>query len=635
MNILHLEDSPEDAELVRALLLAEWPDCRISVVSSRSDLESHMASMKYDLMLSDFALGAFTGLDALRIVREKDPDLPFIFISGTIGEDRAIEAVRAGAQDYVIKDRMKRLVTAIHRALRDTNAHRQRERDERRIREQAELLDKAHDAIIVTDLDNRITFWNRGAERISGWPAAEALGHTPEEMLGIGFHAKIDEARGALASSGEWRGELNLHHRSGKPLVAEVSMTLIRDDLGRPMSRLSIATDVTAKKLLEEQFLRSQRVECIGMLASGIAHDLNNVLAPLLMGAPLLRSRATNPTDLRVLDTMESSAIRGAALVRQILSFAQGSSGEYALIQLKHVLRDLTEMMRETFPKSIEVLDQTPGDLWTIHGNATQLHQVLLNLCVNARDAMPQGGTLRIRAENRRLDEAAARAIPDSHPGSFVMVEVADSGVGIPADAIARIWDPFFTTKGEGKGTGLGLSTVRGIVASHHGFITLESEPGNGATFRIFLPAAEEPDSEAKMEVSSHPFLQRGNGELVLVVDDEPSVSNVIRFLLTKNGYRVVVAGNGIEAIEIFAPRSAEFDLVISDLNMPEMGGDQLARVLPRVKPTVKVLLMSGAGSGGITGDMDLAGARVIKKPFTSDELLKNVHEALAGTGIR
>ena len=586
-------------------------------------------------MLSDFALGSFTGLDALKIVRERDPDLPFIFLSGTIGEDRAIEAVRAGAQDYVIKDRMKRLVTAIHRALKDTNAHRQREKDERRIREQADLLNKAHDAIIVTDLNNHITFWNPGAERISGWPADDALGHTPEEMLGVGFHAKIDEARSALASSGEWRGELNLHDRSGKPLVAEVSMTLIKDSLGRPMARLSIGTDVTAKKLLEEQFLRSQRVECIGMLASGIAHDLNNVLAPLLMGAPLLRSRATNPTDLRVLDTMESSAIRGAVLVRQILSFAHGSTGENALIQPKHVLRDLTEMMRETFPKSIEVLDQTPGDLWTIHGNATQLHQVLLNLCVNARDAMPQGGTLRIRAENRRIDEAAARLIPDSHPGSYVIIEVADSGVGIPPDAIARIWDPFFTTKGEGKGTGLGLSTVRGIVASHHGFITLESSPGNGATFRIYLPAAEEPASAAKKSGSTHPFLSRGNGELVLVVDDEASVSNVIRVLLTKNGYRVLSASNGIEAIEIFAPRSAEIDLVISDLNMPEMSGDQLARVLPRVKPTVKVLLMSGAGSGGITGDMDLAGARVIKKPFTSDDLLKSVHEALAGTVSR
>jgi two-component system cell cycle sensor histidine kinase/response regulator CckA len=630
MNILHIEDNPGDAELVSLLLLAEWPDCRINVVTTRNDLESHLENMKYDLVLSDFALGQFTGLDALRIVREKDLDLPFIFLSGTIGEDMAIEAVRAGAQDYVIKDRMKRLVTAIKRALKDTSAHRQREKAERRIREQAELLDKAHDAIIVTDLDNRITFWNRGAERISGWPAADAMGHSPEEMLGVGFHANIDEARTALASTGEWRGELNLHHRGGKPLVAEVSMTLIRDDRGRPMARLSIGTDVTEKKLMEEQFLRSQRVECVGMLASGIAHDLNNVLAPLLMGAPLLRARATNPTDLRILDTMESSAIRGAALVRQILSFAQGSGGENALIQLKHVLLDLTEMMRETFPKSIEVLDETPSDLWTIRGNATHLHQVLLNLCVNARDAMPHGGTLWIRAENRRLDEAAARLIRDSHPGSFVVVEVADSGVGIPADVIARVWDPFFTTKGEGKGTGLGLSTVRGIVGSHHGFITLESAPGKGSTFRIYLPAAEEPASVARKSSSSHPFLMRGNGELVLVVDDEPSVSNVLRVLLTKNGYRVLLAGNGIEAIEIFAPRSAEIDLVISDLNMPEMGGDQLARVLPRVKPTVKVLLMSGAGSGGITGEMDLAGAQVIKKPFTSDQLLKSVYEALA-----
>src|ERR1700685_1755094 len=339
MKILHIEDCAADAELVQAVISEEWPDCEIRVIFSRPDLVAHMERDEFDVILSDFSLGSFTGWDALRIAKEKSPQTPFIFLSGTIGEDRAIEAVQAGAQDYVIKDRMKRLITAIHRALRDSRERKRREVAERRIREQADLLNKAHDAIIVTGLDGVVSFWNHGAERIFGWTASEAGGQRIEGILGTGVAAELENVRKALEQADEWRGDFRLHDKRGKSLIVEFSITLIRDDAGQPKARLSIGTDITDKKKMEEQFLRVQRLESIGMLASGIAHDLNNVLAPIFLAAPMLREHASNPGDIRMITTLEKSAERGAGLVRQILSFAHGVSGANQLVPVKHIMR--------------------------------------------------------------------------------------------------------------------------------------------------------------------------------------------------------------------------------------------------------------------------------------------------------
>ena len=369
MNILHIEDCAQDAELVKMLLVDEWPDCSIDVVSDRDRVVAQLESRNYDLVLSDFSMGGFTGLEALKLVQNQNPKTPFIFLSGTIGEERAIEAVRAGAQDYLLKDRMKRLVTAIHRALKDANERKKREMAEQRLREQAELLDRARDAIIVTDLGDIVTFWNHGAEQISGWSSDEAVGRRLDDVLGIGSQIGNDAARKALKGEHEWRGEFHLLNKIGKLFVLEISASVICDKEGVPIARLKIGTDVTAKRHLEEQFLRVQRLESIGMLASGIAHDLNNVLAPILMAAPMLRMNTTNARDLRIIASVEKSAERGAGLVRQILSFAHGVSGPHQLVQVKHLLRDTISVVTETFPKTITVEEKIAGDLWTISGN--------------------------------------------------------------------------------------------------------------------------------------------------------------------------------------------------------------------------------------------------------------------------
>ena len=365
------------------------------------------------------------------------------------------------------------------------------------------------------------------------------------------------------------------------------------------------------------------------MLAAGIAHDLNNVLAPILMGAPMLRLRTKDPMDIKLLGSMEKSAERGASLVRQILGFAHGVGGQPQPVQLKHLARDIIAVIEETFPKSITFEHNLPSDLWIISANPTQMHQVLLNLCVNARDAMPQGGTLRLQVKNTMLDERAAAAMKGAQPGSYVVLKISDTGTGIAPDLLEHIWEPFFTTKAANHGTGLGLSTVRGIVEKHSGFITLKTAVGRGTTFQVYLPASE--TSVGTLSNSPLPSIPRGHGELILIVDDEADIREVVSATLISHGYRVLVAVDGLEAVALFAPRSAEIKLVITDLHMPGLEGGTLAIVLRRLDPGVRLLAMSGLSAGrsraaplpGIFGDA------FMKKPFTMETLLKTVHQQL------
>lgn len=482
MKILHLEDNALDAELVRDCLELEWPDCVTTVVATEHECRAAFKAARYDLILSDFSLVSFSGLDGLRLAREFQPEVPFIFFSGTIREETAIEAMRDGASDYVLKDRPQRLVTAIRLALQKQHDREHQRNAETRIREQSELLDRARDAIVVTDGNNRITTWNQGATRLLGWTAAEAIGQLGENLLGPEpFVPPVGVA------GDEWHREITTAAKSGTPLMLDTHVTVIRDDQGEVKARISISTDVTEKHQLREQFFRAQRLESLGMLASGIAHDLNNILAPILMTPAILRLRMTNPADIKLLDVLETSAQRGSELVRQIVGFAHGTAGQHQPLQLKHIVRDIVNLLQHSLPRNIEIDYHLPNDLWTVTGSPTQIHQVVLNLCINARDAMPNGGKLSVRATNLILTESDPRP-EQCDPGSWVVLEVEDSGTGIPPDVLAKMWEPFFTTKPAGKGTGLGLSTVRGIVQAHRGVVELKTTLGKGTIFRIHLP---------------------------------------------------------------------------------------------------------------------------------------------------
>lgn len=487
MRILLLEDDQPDAALVRAALGAEWPDTEFEIASTRADLAVALARGGHEVIISDFSLGGLTGLECLQVARRLEPDTPFIFFSGTIREETAVEAMRDGAADYVLKDRPLRLVMAVRLALQKRRETEQRRRAEVRVREQNELLDRAHDAIIVTGLDHRILSWNQGASRLLGWTAPEVTGERIERFLDADAfsppaEAEVDDA---------WHGEVEVRAKDGRRLTLETHMTLVRNGDGSPRARVAISTDITERNRLKEQFFRAQRLESLGLLAAGIAHDLNNVLAPMLMAPALLRARASDPADLRLLDVLQKSAERGSALVRQILSFARGTASRTDALRVDAMIADLAAFIRQTFPRRIELEESIPEPPWTITGSATQIHQVLLNLCINARDAMPEGGKLGLKAENAVLSAAAARRQPGAKPGRWVRLTVADSGTGMPPEVAAQIWEPFFTTKAETKGSGLGLSTVRGIVDDHGGFITVDTAVGRGSSFHIHLPAGQ------------------------------------------------------------------------------------------------------------------------------------------------
>ncbi|HEX3717341.1 MAG TPA: ATP-binding protein [Verrucomicrobiae bacterium] len=487
LRLLHLEDNPLDAELIRDSLERDGFECEVVVVHTRPEFERALAHGGFDLVLSDFAIPGYDGPTALAHVRRKKPDLPFILVSGTVGEERAIEVLKSGASDYVLKTRLARLPTAVRRALQDAQFMHERKHDEERIRDQAALLDKAQDAICVQSLNQKILYWNKGAHRLYGWSFDEAVGADANELLFPGNAERAAEPLRELIRRGEWRGELHQVRKDGGKIIVESRWTLMRDNGSSPKSILVINTDLSEKKEAEAKFLRTQRMESIGALAGGIAHDLNNTLAPILMAADLLEAEVHSPNGRAMLQTVKNSAQRGTDMVKQILSFARGVSGEHTDINLKKLILDLESFMRGTFPPGIRVEKKIAPGLHPIRGDATQLHQVLLNLCVNARDAMPDGGKISIDIHSVEVDEAFSRRQKD---GPHVVLAVGDTGQGMTAEVLKNIFEPFFTTKEVGKGTGLGLSTVFGIVKTHGGFVNVFSEVKKGTTFRVYLPAA-------------------------------------------------------------------------------------------------------------------------------------------------
>ena len=498
---------------------------------------------------------------------------------------------------------------------------------EERLREQAAVLDQANDAIFVRDLDHRVVYCNPSAARSLGLTPEEVVGHTAQEIGG--FPPEYDQACEQVLKDGAWRGEFTIKRRDGKSIVTDSRWTLLRDDAGRPKAVLAIYSDVTEKKHLESQYLRAQRMESIGMLAGGIAHDLNNVLAPIVMATQLLQLRYTDADSQKLLSTVEASAQRGAELVRQVLTFARGLEGQRLLVHPKSLVRDVERLLSDTVGKSIEVATHFEPDLWPVPGDPTQLHQVLMNLCINARDAMPQGGRLSLSARNVRVDEQYAAMSPELHPGLYVAFEVQDTGLGIPPEIRHRIFEPFFTTKKPGHGTGLGLSTARTIVKNHDGVISLESEMGRGTTFRIFLPASAE---TAVARGTAAPFAPpRGNGETILVVDDEASILSITRHALEMFGYQALTASNGAEALALFAQKRGKIAAVLTDMAMPVLDGAALIYALKKIDPNVKVIAASGLKSTVQSMEpFGLGATSFLAKPFTAETMLRTIREALA-----
>jgi PAS domain S-box-containing protein len=502
----------------------------------------------------------------------------------------------------------------------------QRRAAEEKIREQAALIEKARDAILVEDLHGNIIYANPSVERIYGWRSEELLSRNAAAQspppLGNGEFA---EARRVTLQTGEWAGELEQCARDGRRLTLASRCTLIRDETGAPKSFLFINTDITEKKRLELEFFRAQRIDGIGALANGIAHDLNNALAPVLMGLQFMQKHSTDDEDCRMLSLMEANTQRGAEMVRQVLLFSRGRNAGNEPLAPANLLREMERIARQTFPKSINVAALAPADLWPVQGNATQLHQVLLNLCVNARDAMPDGGQLTLAADNAELTVEEAGRIAGGVAGRFVMLVVSDTGAGIAPEHLPHIFEPFFTTKPVGQGTGLGLSTLARIVNQHGGFVNVRSELGTGTTFEVYLPAAQARPAADTRRPAREQF-PRGHGQTILVVDDEFSVREMISIGLEAEGYAVKSAATGFEAIAAIENSAAQVELVLLDSDMPGLDGSAAEPILSAKAPGLPIIRMTGNAQAEGTPER----SRILTKPFQLDELLRLVAAVMA-----
>ena len=882
LRVLLAEDNPADTELVlrelrRAGFEPEWV---------RVDTEAEYLkrlNTGIDIVLSDYDMPQFGGPRALELLRERDLDVPFIIISGTIGEDIAVDVMKQGAADYLMKDRLTRLGPAVSQAIEQTRLRRERKQTEKSLRQsEAEfraMTEASPLGIFVADVNGVSTYTNVTLRRMlgisfqetadNGWTKSlhpldreellvkwqEAVANKQgfegtarfvrpegaviqtsiktavmrEQDRVLGFVGVVDditeqkqaeealresEARTLLLVhsssiglwdwnlitnevffSEEWKSQLGyagaevsgryeewesrLHPEDREPALAAVRdhvdgrsadydvefrlrhkdgswrsilarAKLTCNEIGTPVhimgchiditerkrtearfrrlvdsnaqgvmffktsgeitgandaylrltgysradleagrmnwiamtppeftdtcrrcmeqiaakgvcapfekeylrkdgSRVPVfisaasfednpeegvcfAVDLTERKKLEQQFLRSQRMESIGTLAGGIAHDLNNILAPIMMSVPVLRMDLPDTDRERIISTIEMCAERGAQIVKQVLTFGRGLEGEKRPLQVGALISEIVKIIHATFPKNITVEKAIEPGLWPMLGDATQLHQVLLNLCVNARDAMPDGGRLRLSARNLVLDASYSSMMPGTAPGPYVLLEASDSGSGIPPEIVERIFDPFFTTKGIGKGTGLGLSTVLGIVKNHGGHINVTSERGGGTTFQIYLPASA--DCAGSLHPSD-PAVRppEGRGECVLVVDDEETVRGAAKTVLEAHGYRVMQAADGTEALAIFAKNSAGIAVVLTDLMMPLMDGVVLIHALRKMQPGLPIIASTGLGEKTRLAELQAMNVKaVLNKPYGAGTLLRIVHEILHPT---
>lgn len=510
----------------------------------------------------------------------------------------------------------------------------ERKLSEQKILFQASLLDQVKNSVIATDLEERIIYWNKYAEELYQWREEEVRGkNIIDVVVPEGSREAVEKMVKSMTETGHWEGDVPGKRKDGSTFPVYLVLSTLKDEKGEIIGRIGVGADITEKKTLEMRLLRAQRLESIGTLAGGIAHDLNNILQPILLSIQLLKPGVTGKKYERILNVVESSAERGADLIRQVLSFARGVESVKQPLNVKYLISDVLKIMKETFPKSIAIKTYTDGETRSIVGDYTQLHQVILNICVNARDAMQAGGELAISTRNMSTAEDAAGKYYDLEPGEYVEITITDTGSGIEPENIDKIFDPFFTTKDLDKGTGLGLSTAYGIIKEHGGQIHVESILGKGSRFVVYLPVLPE-----KEQQTPGPYdrdgIACGKGETILIVDDEAAVLDITRAILEEFGYKVITANNGYEALDIISDGKKKIDAAVVDMMMPMIGGKTVIRSFRKKQPGIKIISASGYQREHelIEMDDDQLDA-FLSKPFKAETLLETLRNVLDKEG--
>ena len=629
VRVLMVEDNDNDAVLINRELARLTPPPAVQHVRTKPAFATALEGFAPHAILSDHNIPGFGGWEALEIAQRARPDVPFILVTGSLDEETAVRYLKGGAADYILKDRLVRLGPALLEAL-------ERARQREALREQERLLRQIIDAnpslIFVKDWNGRFVLVNQATAHVYGTTVDALVGKTDGD-----FNRNTEEVAHFLRddrdvmSSGQSKiiAEEPVTNPAGETRWFQTIKVPLRSPAEGTATLLGVATEITERKRLEEQLLQSQKMEAVGQLAGGVAHDFNNILTAIVGYTDLLAAElASNVRQLEDLEEIRKAARRAAALTRQLLAFSRKQVLEPRIIDVNAVVLNLDKMLRSLISENIELKTDLADNLGAARADPNQIEQVIMNLAINARDAMPDGGTVTIETGNVTLDDAYAGQHVSVIPGEYVMLAVSDTGCGMDAKTQSRIFEPFFTTKPAGRGTGLGLSTVYGIVKQTGGNIWLYSEPGKGTTFKVYLPAiAALPEDIGKVAPAEAP--RRGAGT-VLVVEDDEQLRRLTHRALDAQGYTVLVADRGATALDIARRHKGEIDLLLTDVIMPDTNGRKLAETIRAARPGMRVLYMSGYPDGAIASHGMLEpGVAYLAKPFTTEAITRRVREVL------
>ncbi len=635
VRILHVEDNPRDAELMRETLAAEDLDCELFRVESREDYIAALERGGFDLIVCDYTLPSFQGGEALKIAAAMCPQVPFLFFSGTIGEEMAVEALKSGATEYVLKNSLARLPSAVRRALREAGERSDREKAEAALRASEEryrrLFERNLAGVFRSTAGGRILECNQAFARMFGY-------HEPGQLSGVrasDLYVEASERDGFLERLRVERTivgfETRFRRRDGSFLWALENVTLLEAGTGEEEVLEGTMIDITERKNLEEEFRQAQKMEAVGRLAGGVAHDFNNILTAILGYSDLLgASLAGNAPLQEEVEEIRKAAERAATLTRQLLAFSRRQVLLTEVLDLNVLVRELERMLRRVIGEDIRIVTLCEPSLGRVRADRGQLEQVVMNLVVNARDAMPGGGTLTIETRHGEIDEAYAREHSGVQPGDAVMLAVSDTGMGMDEETKSHIFEPFYTTKEKGKGTGLGLATVYGIVQQSGGHIFVYSEPGHGTTFKIYLPRVAAAEDVAPRGAAA----VVGGTETVLLVEHDDAVRRLAREALDPLGYVVLDAEHGERGLQIAREHAGPIHLLLTDVVMPGLSGPSLVASLAKLRPGIPVLYMSGyTESAAVRIGVLEAGMALLQKPFGPTELARRVRQSLDGAG--